>query len=279
MSEFRRRLLYSKKKEALNYLCFTALEEGTFTFTYHASLTANQATSVSYSIDGGLTWVTLNHVPGTAATITTPTINTGETVLWRGTNNALGYRTNPGTTAQFSSTGTFDVSGNVGSILYGDKFNGKSITAQYGLPSLFYNCKIVNAKDLTLIPFTAYHAYPNMFQNCTNLITPPLLPFTSLQAFCYTGMFYGCTSLETAPVLPATTVSSYAYNQMFRYCSKLRYIKAMFLTDPAESTSAFQNWVQGVAASGTFVKNAAAEWDVTGNGGIPSGWTVETANS
>lgn len=279
MSEFRRRLLYSKKKEALNYLCFTALEEGTFTFTYHASLTANQATSVSYSIDGGLTWVTLNHVPGTAATITTPTINTGETVLWRGTNKALGYRNNAGQTAQFSSTGTFDVSGNIGSILYEDKFNGKSITAQYGLPALFATCAIVNAKDLVLIPFTNSQSYSNLFYNCISLITAPSLPFTSLTNFCYNGMFYGCASLETAPILPATTVPAYAYNQMFRYCSKLKYIKAMFLTDPAESTSAFQNWVQGVAATGTFVKNAAAEWDVTGNSGIPSGWTVETANS
>lgn len=279
MSEFRRRLLYSKKKEALNYLCFTALEEGTFTFTYHASLTANQATSVSYSIDGGLTWVTLNHVPGTAATITTPTINTGETVLWRGTNKALGYRNNVGQTAQFSSTGTFDVSGNIGSILYEDKFNGKSITAQYGLPALFATCAIVNAKDLVLIPFTNGQSYSNLFYNCISLITAPSLPFTSLTNFCYNGMFYGCASLETAPILPATTVPGYAYNQMFRYCSKLKYIKAMFLTDPAESTSAFQNWVQGVAAKGTFVKNAAAEWDVTGNSGIPSGWTVETANS
>ena len=279
MSEFRRRLLYSKKKEALNYLCFTALEEGTFTFTYHASLTANQATSVSYSIDGGATWVTLNHTPGTAATFTTPTINTGETVLWRGTNNVLAYKANPGTTSQFSSTGTFDVSGNIGSILYGDKFNGKSVTVQFGFSSLFSNCKVVNAKDLTLIPFTGQHAYANMFRGCANLITPPLLPFTSLTLFCYTSMFQYCTSLETAPVLPATSVPAYAYNQMFRDCSKLKYIKAMFLTDPSTDTVTFQNWVQGVAATGTFVKNAAAEWDVTGNNGIPSGWTVETANS
>lgn len=33
------------------------------------------------------------------------------------------------------------------------------------------------------------------------------------------------------------------------------------------------------AASGTFVKNAAAEWDVTGNSGIPTGWTVQKATA
>jgi hypothetical protein len=64
---------------------------------------------------------------------------------------------------------------------------------------------------------------------------------------------------------------------MFTNCSKLNYIKAMFTTTP--STTYTQNWVSGVAASGTFVKNSAASWDVSGVHGIPSGWTVETAST
>jgi hypothetical protein len=43
-------------------------------------------------------------------------------------------------------------------------------------------------------------------------------------------------------------------------------------------TNCKQTWVKGVASSGTFVKNSAATWDVTGVNGIPSGWTVETAD-
>ena len=38
------------------------------------------------------------------------------------------------------------------------------------------------------------------------------------------------------------------------------------------------NWVNGVASTGTFVKNSAASWDVTGNNGVPNGWTVQTAS-
>jgi hypothetical protein len=46
-------------------------------------------------------------------------------------------------------------------------------------------------------------------------------------------------------------------------------------TTPSDTYT--QNWVNGVAATGTFVKNSAASWNVTGSNGIPSGWTVETA--
>ena len=88
-------------------------------------------------------------------------------------------------------------------------------------------------------------------------------------------MFNGCTNLVTAPELPATKLANYCYNYMFNGCSSLNYIKAMFTTTP--STAYTNNWVNGVASTGTFVKNASATWDVTGVNGIPSGWTKETA--
>ena len=87
-------------------------------------------------------------------------------------------------------------------------------------------------------------------------------------------MFKGCTSLINAPVLPALTLNSGCYGSMFDGCSNLTYIKAMFTSMPSSDT---YNWVKGVSATGTFVKNSAATWDVTGNDGIPSGWTVQTA--
>ena len=59
---------------------------------------------------------------------------------------------------------------------------------------------------------------------------------------------------------------------MFYGCSSLNYIKCLATTPSTEYTS---NWVDGVAASGTFIKNSAATWNVTGVDGIPSGWTVQ----
>lgn len=122
------------------------------------------------------------------------------------------------------------------------------------------------------------YCYEGMFRNCTSLTIAPELPATLTSAYCYKEMFEGCTSLVEAPVLPAISLSgSQCYQSMFKSCSNLSYIKAMFKTKPSDSTT--KDWVSGVAASGVFVKNSAATWDVTGTNGIPSGWTVQTASS
>ena len=119
--------------------------------------------------------------------------------------------------------------------------------------------------------------YANMFSGCTSLTTAPELNATTLANYCYSYMFNGCTSLTTAPELNATTLVEGCYECMFNGCTNLNYIKAMFTTTP--STTYTQSWVYNVAASGTFVKNSSAVWSETSDNGIPSGWTVETANA
>jgi len=88
-------------------------------------------------------------------------------------------------------------------------------------------------------------------------------------------MFYGCTSLTTAPELPALTLVSSCYYLMFKGCSSLSYIKALFTTAPSYSYTGI--WVDGVAASGVFVKSPEATWKVTGVNGVPIDWTIKTA--
>jgi hypothetical protein len=116
-----------------------------------------------------------------------------------------------------------------------------------------------------------------MFYGCASLVNAPELPATTLAQGCYEYMFYGCTALTSAPELPATTLVDYCYNFMFRYCTNLNYIKAMFTTTPG--TNYTKSWVQDVASTGTFVKNSAATWNVTGYNGVPSRWTVQTADN
>jgi len=123
----------------------------------------------------------------------------------------------------------------------------------------------------------ASSCYNYMFQGCTSLVSAPKLPATTLVNSCYSNMFNGCTSLTTAPELPATALENYCYQSMFSGCTNLAYIKAMFTTIPGSVYTS--NWVSGVAASGTFVKNSAATWTTTGVNGIPTGWTVQTASS
>lgn len=141
---------------------------------------------------------------------------------------------------------------------------------------MFYNC--TNLTTAPVLPATtlAGGCYEYMFYNCTSLTTAPsILPATTLRSACYCEMFNGCTSLTTAPELPATTLVEYCYSNMFYNCNKLNYIK-MLATD-VYAEDCLSGWVEGVASSGTFVKNSALTYLPTNNSGIPSGWTVVDA--
>ena len=270
-----------------DYLTFIAKEDGTFTFT------PSNSNVISYSTDNGTTWTEGNSV----------SVNNGDKVMWKGTmtpqeNYGIGI---------FSSTANFDVQGNVMSLLFGDNFKGQtSLTGKdYAFYGLFSsNKKVVNTKNLSLpaatlanncydemfigctslttapeLPATTMtnSCYAHMFQGCTSLVNAPELPATTLRSYCYAQMFKNCAALTTAPELPAITLSSYCYRELFDGCTSLNYIKAMFTTEPSSTYT--YNWVYGVSATGTFVKNSDATWTTTGVHGIPSGWTVETASA
>ena len=66
------------------YLTFTALEDTTFKLTIGSAVSESILSSISYSTDNGKTWNTTNNVDSETVTITTPTINTGNKVLWKG---------------------------------------------------------------------------------------------------------------------------------------------------------------------------------------------------
>ena len=177
--------------------------------------------------------------------------------------------------------------------------------------SLFCRTKLTTSPELPATTM-AQRCYMYMFYQTATLTTAPELPATTLAAECYYCMFYECTSLTKAPTeLPATTLvpgsgytSQGCYCQMFIRCTSLTTAPDILGdTVPAASTNGcckmmfagctnlnhikclvtnqstgthrnnFGSWVQGVAATGTFVKKAGASW-TSGIGGIPDGWTV-----
>ena len=147
--------------------------------------------------------------------------------------------------------------------------------AQNCYAGMFHNCSSLTTAPELPATTLATNCYHYMFWQCKSLTTATELPATTLAEGCYQEMFAVCTSLTTAPELPATTLVDYCYAGMFDGCTKLNYIKAMFTTTPG--TDYTSNWVRDVAASGTFVKNSQATWNLTGNDGIPTGWTVQDA--
>lgn len=139
---------------------------------------------------------------------------------------------------------------------------------------MFKGCSALTyVPDLPATKMEAY-CYNNMFANCTSLKFAPELPAKRLEPNCYHCMFEGCTNLTSAPELPATELVSNCYEFMYKDCRNLRYVIGLFTTEPSEKTT--QDWLSGVAASGTFIKSKKATWDVTGAHGIPEGWKIET---
>lgn len=194
------------------YLTFTALSNTTFTFSNN---------SLQYSTNNGSTWTTL------AANTASPTVTTGNKILWKQTgltpvtDTGIGY---------FSSTGNFEVSGNIMSLHYGDNFIGQIdlIGKDYAFYNLFYNCtKLISAQNLVLPALTlSRECYTFMFRYCSSLvIVPKILPATKLANNCYSYMFSGCTSLIKAPELPAITLTAGCYQGMFGSCSNLTQVQ------------------------------------------------------
>lgn len=216
------------------YLTFTATNSGTFRFS---------GNTVSYSLDSGVSWVSL------ASNTDTPTVPAGSKIMWKAsgltpsTANGIG---------RFRSLDNFTVEGNAMSLYYGDDFADKTdLSTKHGafvglfsgctgltsaenlvLPAttigigaynyMFKDCtSLTTAPELPATTFNYYGGYSYMFHNCTSLRTAPELPATTLVQDCYGYMFYGCTSLTTAPALPATTLVSGCYQEMFNGCTSL----------------------------------------------------------
>lgn len=146
--------------------------------------------------------------------------------------------------------------------------------APYCYNYMFNNCKVITSTPALLATTLYERSYAYMFNGCTALTTIQTISATTLAKYACQCMFNGCTALVTGPVLPALTLEEGCYRQMFNGCTNLNYIKAMFTTLSTGNT--FQ-WLSGVAATGTFVKNVNATWTDTGVSAVPDGWTVETA--
>jgi hypothetical protein len=120
------------------------------------------------------------------------------------------------------------------------------------------------------------YAFKGLFSGCTDITDASSLTMhDTLSSECYNRMFYGCTSITKAPKLPAETLVADCYKEMFSGCTSLNHIEALFLTEP--STAYTSNWVNGVAASGTFDVDVKISWDIESNrgiNGIPQLWTI-----
>jgi hypothetical protein len=145
--------------------------------------------------------------------------------------------------------------------------------AEYCCYQMFTNCTSLTKVPELLATKMAKSSYYCMFESCTSLTeVPEKLPATELAEYCYSYMFGGCTSLTKAPELPATKLEPYCYYYMFYGCKNLYSVTCLATSGfDADCTT---NWLEGVAASGTFTKASSMTSWGTGVSGIPSGWTI-----
>lgn len=222
---------------------------------------------ISYSLDNGATWQETTY-----ADEQIPVLE-GQKILFKNTTDG---QLEPFSVYDndFEYRIQFNVYGNIMSLFYGDDFvgqteypRGSNVAASFLAETL-----VVDAGNLILPAITLTEGgYQSMFENCTALTTAPELPATTLTLGCYATMFYGCTSLTTAPVLPATILVDDCYSGMFFDCEQLNSI-TMLATD-ISAENCLSQWVQNVAVTGTFTKDANTTIP-TGVNGIPSGWAV-----
>ena len=252
-----------------NYLTFEIISGGTI---YWNSSNNSHAKIISYSKDGGSTWVDITSTRNGVAI----SVSSGDVVYFKGDNSKY-YNENASYAAYFSvSTGTlFNAKGNIMSLINSTNFeNLDALSDTYAFHSLFKGCiGLVSANQLLLPAETlTFACYANMFSGCTGLTSAPVLPATTLESNCYSKMFYNCKSLTTAPELPATTLTAACYYDMFYGCNSLNYVKC--LATDTSANNCISEWLRNVASTGTFVKNPDMNNWSTGYNGIPSGWTV-----
>lgn len=275
-----------------HYLTLVAQTDNV-TFSYSTATSSNK---LQYSVDSGSTWNDLSNGSSTSS------INNGDRIMFKA--SGLTVNTERGI-GKIIPSASASVEGNIMSLEYGDNFSGQTtIQNNYQFRKLFSGVTTITSAENMVLPATTVkqQCYSQMFQGCTNLVKTPktigssamtwsgnycfsnlfsyctslttvpsgLLPALNLGTQCYWYMFEGCSGLTTAPDLPATTTASQCYQGMFINCSSLNYITVL-----TTNNFTMNEWLSGVAASGTFVKNPNATWSSCGQNTYPCGWTVQ----
>lgn len=226
----------------------------------------------------------------------TPVVEAGQKILWKATYTFVEEPEVPGI-GLFYSSGDYNISGNILSMVAGDNFTTVDIddlNTTYLLYGTFglVNYQVlhkdatqgtfntipgpVDCSNLVLLPKHDGFEYYMTFQCCGKMTTAPKLAVTELVGGDYMYMFAGCESLTTAPVLPATILASSCYHGMFSGCKNLNNV-TMLATD-ISAERCLSQMLPEVSATGTFNKAPGVEIPTATEDnnytGIPAGWTV-----
>ena len=256
-------------KPQCDALCFTAKDNNsTIQLTKVGS---PDSINLQTSFDGK-SWTPYN----VGDIITVP--NAGGKVYFKAVGSNHRMAISPSDYHKFVTSGEFEASGNVNSLLEEDEKTARTMSLtneqfkQFCYAYLFSDTALTTAPELPATTL-AYGCYISMFQGCTSLTQAPALPAEYLADFCYYYMFESCTSLTQAPELPAYQLVDSCYAYMFQGCTSLNYVSV-----------GFDNWVQQATDywlpenTGTFVCRSTLLENTTERttSTVPSSWNMVT---
>ncbi|MBE6332326.1 MAG: hypothetical protein E7070_08495 [Bacteroidales bacterium] len=229
--------------QSLDYLCFTAVNDGT-EICFKSSEVSNASNlnslpslNLQYSKDG-VTWSDFDFSGETKSrqsqersnnggygyggnsyitysyklSKTNIILDAGEKVYFRA--NTTNTRFSNTTTAFKERNNAYDGSKDKIDGTYWHFSFGNYVEASGNIMSLLdASCEQTSVQT---------YAFAGLFAECYYLLSAPTLPATTLDQYCYYGMFYECSNLVAAPALPATSIPNYSYAYMFSGCESLQ---------------------------------------------------------
>lgn len=236
------------------YFTFDILTSGNI--YWHRVGSGSQPRTIQYRINGG-DWESITSKTGWTKSYFA--VQAGDIVEFKGNNATYDstYRGGPRALhgsfycgdSHSATPASFNVSGNIMSMVYGDNFqNQDSFSEDNVFSELFYYDTYssssggpVNAENLVL-PATGLTegCYGALFGMDPNLIkAPKSLPATAVPDRAYYNMFTFCTAMTTSPVISATSVGEQGCYCMYNMCSSLSSAQT---TLPATSLGKMAYW-------------------------------------
>jgi hypothetical protein len=214
-------------------------------------------------------------------TATTISLGVGEQVKFYGRNAY--WSKDRSTWTRFTSTGKFNVSGNVMTLLASG--GTASVKQRYCFRRLFAETHVVDASELTL-PSTQYdYMFYGTMQQCPYLQKLPVMP-TPTHTYVYGYFSNKCPSLQSATLPTGTYDKNYTFQGMFQDCSGLTAvtIPAEAITNASAVALLFQRCtsLHTITFSNmtNLTTNLASDWfdgayDTIGTAYVPANRTYE----
>lgn len=231
-------------------------EENTLSIIKHQS--EAYSVTVEYSTDEQ-NWQTLGTTGQTALTLTVPA---NGRVYLRATTPSWGHFAYGYERYEYIDMAkAWGIGGNIASLLYGANFIGQTTLPNMSEPTFTGLFNSWGTRHWTL-------------QTADNLI----IPFTTLSPSCCYQMFYQHPLTKAPDLSNINTINNKTFGSMFTDCHSLNSVDIRSITD--WNTANTQDWLTGVAPTGTIYINSALDGVIpeNSNSGIPSGWTKVVVN-